>query len=42
MIKQLNKLEKMPKFKINENEFDEDEFGNLSSGTISEGSSSGE
>jgi hypothetical protein len=41
-IKQLNKLEKMPKFKINENEFDEDEFGNLSSGTISEGSSSDE
>ena len=40
-IKQLNKLEKMPKFNIKEEEFDKDEFENFCL-TISEGSSSDE
>jgi hypothetical protein len=41
-IKQLEKLAKKPKLLINDKDSDEDDFENLSSGTISESSSSDE
>jgi hypothetical protein len=41
-IKQLEKLAKKPKLLINDKDSDEDDFKNLSSGTISESSSSDE
>jgi hypothetical protein len=41
-IKQLEKLAKKPKLLINDKDSDEDDFKNLSSGTISKSSSSDE